>query len=217
MMCGIFNIQIKIDGMKRIIYIMTVMLSVFLVSQEAFAQMGKKHFFNAGWQFNGTLDNNVATTAQGYGAYFEAGHYLAPNFAVGGFVEFSTNNEYIGKKTYYFEDKAALTTDLDKSLYQLPFGAMARYRFSRGVFQPYFQAKVGAEYSTQSMYMSTFMNRENNWGLYLSPELGFTVFPFEKHDFGFHFAVYYSYASNENDDYDMEGINNLGFKLGVAF
>jgi hypothetical protein len=65
--------------------------------------------------------------------------------------------------------------------------------------------------------MSTFVNRQDNWGFYISPEVGFTVFPFPKDDFGFHLAAYYSFATNRNDTYDIKGLNNLGFKLGIAF
>ena len=87
----------------------------------------------------------------------------------------------------------------------------------RGEFQPYLGTKMGAEFSTQSTYMSTFVNRHDNWGFYMSPEIGFTYFPFERTDFGFQFAVYYSFCTNRNESYDIKGINNLGFKLGIAF
>lgn len=83
--------------------------------------------------------------------------------------------------------------------------------------QPYVEAKFGSEYSTQSTYMSTFVNRHDNWGFYISPEIGVTVFPFETTDVGFQVAAYYSYSTNQNKSYDIKGINNLGFKLGIAF
>ena len=168
-------------------------------------------------QFNGTPGNTFAKSAQGYGAYIEGGYYLTPLFAVGGFASFNSNNEYHPKETYTFANQAALTTDLDRSLYQVPFGATMRMRFTRGMFQPYVEAKIGTEYSTQSTYMSTFVSRQDNWGFYISPEVGMTFFPFEKTDFGFHVAAYYSYATNQNKSYDLKGINNLGFKLGIAF
>ena len=46
---------------------------------------------------------------------------------------------------------------------------------------------------------------------------GDAFFPFQKVDFGFQVAVYYSYATNTNKSYDINGLNNLGFKLGIAF
>ena len=147
----------------------------------------------------------------------EGGYFITPMLAVGGFASFNTNNEYVPRKTYTFSDMSALTTDLNRSIYQVPFGATMRVRFMRTMFQPYIEAKLGAEYSTQSTYMSTFVNRHDNWGFYISPEVGMTFFPFERTDFGFQVAVYYSYATNQNKAVDINGLNNLGFKLGIAF
>ena len=203
--------------MKKFIYILAVAVAMLLFAGTANAQMGKREYINAGWQFNGTVGNSFVKNASGYGAYIEGGYYLTPMFAVGGFASFNTNNQYIPKQTYTFDDKSALTTDLDRSLYQVPFGMTMRYRFLRSEIQPYIEAKIGTEYSVQSTYMSTFVSRSDNWGFYMSPEVGMTFFPFQKTDFGFQVAVYYSFATNNNSSYDIKGLNNLGFKLGIAF
>ena len=55
------------------------------------AQMSKPFYINGGWQFNGTLANDFAESAQGYGAYIEGGYYVTPMLAVGGFASFNTN------------------------------------------------------------------------------------------------------------------------------
>lgn len=203
--------------MKRIICIMLAAAAVAFSASEASAQMGKKDYINAGWQFNGTVGNDFVKSAQGYGAYLEGGYYLTPMVAIGGFASFNTNNEYVPRQTYTFDDKSALTTDLDKSLYQVPFGSVVRVRFLWYEVQPYVQAKIGTEYSTQSTYMSTFVSRQDNWGFYISPELGVTFFPFEKTDFGFQAAVFYSYSTNKSKNVGLNGLNNVGFKLGIAF
>ena len=203
--------------MKRFIYILAAAAAFALTAAEADAQMGKRDYINGGWQFNGTVANNFVQNGQGYGAYIEGGYYLTPMFAIGGFASFNTNNEYIPKQTYTFSDGSALTTDLDRSVYQVPFGTTFRVRFLRSEIQPYVQAKIGTEYSVQSTYMSTFVNRHDNWGFYMSPEVGLTFFPFHKTDFGFQVAAYYSYSTNNNKSYDINGLNNVGFKLGIAF
>ena len=203
--------------MKKFIYILAACVAMIFIAGEANAQMSKRYYVNGGWQFNGTLSNNVASSAQGYGAYMEGGYYVTPMIAIGGFASFNSNDEYFGKQTYMFEDNSALTTDIDRSLYQVPFGATLRCRFMRTQFQPYVEAKVGTEYASQSTYMSTFVNRQDNWGFYISPEVGVTFFPFEKTDFGFQVAAYYSYSTNRNKSIDIKGLNNVGFKLGIAF
>lgn len=203
--------------MKKILYIIAASAAMLVAAAQANAQMGKEYYINGGWQFNGTLANDFAESAQGYGAYIEGGYFVTPMLAVGGFASFNTNNQYIPTKTYTFSDQSALTTDLTRSIYQVPFGATLRYRFMRSMFQPYVEAKMGAEYSSQNIYMSTFVNQHENWGFYVSPEIGLTFFPFEKTDFGFQVAAYYSYATNRNKAVDITGLNNLGFKLGIAF
>jgi hypothetical protein len=203
--------------MKKFIYILATAAALVAFAGTADAQMGKREYVNIGWQFNGTVGNSFVETASGYGAYIEGGYYITPMFAVGGFASFNTNNDYIPKQTYTFKDQSALTTDVDRSIYQVPFGLTMRTRFMRGELQPYLGTKIGAEFSTQSTYMSTFVNRHDNWGFYMSPEVGLTYFPFDKTDVGFQFAVYYSFCTNKNSDYDLKGIKNLGFKLGVAF
>ena len=203
--------------MKRIIYTLAVLTAVLLATTQANAQMGKPYYINGGWQFNGTVANNVAESAQGYGAYMEGGYYVTPMIAVGGFASFNSNDQYYGKQTFYFDDHSALTTDLTRSLYQVPFGATLRCRFLWTELQPYIEAKIGTEYAQQSTYMSTYVSRHDNWGFYISPEIGMSWFPFSQTDFGFQLAVYYSYATNSNKAYNLNGINNRGFKLGVAF
>ena len=125
--------------MKKSIYILAA-AALLLFSGTAEAQMGKKEYINAGWQFNATVANSFVENASGYGAYIEGGYYLTPMFAVGGFASFHTNNEYVPTKTYTFSDQSALTTDLNRSIYQVPFGATLRYRFIRTMFQPYVEA-----------------------------------------------------------------------------
>ena len=191
--------------------------AMFVAVTQADAQMGKRYYINGGWQFNGTPGNSFVKSADGYGAYMEGGYYLTPMLAVGGFASFNTNDKYIPRTTYTFSDMSALTTDLTRSIYQVPFGATLRCRFSRSIVQPYVEAKIGAEYSTQNTYMSTFLNRHDNWGFYVSPEVGMSIYPFSQTDFGFQLAIYYSYATNQNKAIDLEGVNNLGFKLGIAF
>lgn len=203
--------------MKKMIYMFVAAVALMTVAVDADAQMGKRQYVSGGWQFNGTLKNNVAESAQGYGAYIETGFYLTPMLAVGGFASFNSNDQYYPKQTYTFADKSAITTDLYKSIYQIPFGSTIRLRFMRTMFQPYVEAKIGSEYSTQSTYMSTFVSRDHNWGFYVSPEIGMTIYPFSKDDVGFQLAAYYSYSTNKSSTYNMKGINNLGFKVGIAF
>ena len=59
--------------MKQFIYILAACTAMIFAAGEANAQMSKRYYVNGGWQFNGTLANEVAQSAQGYGAYIEGG------------------------------------------------------------------------------------------------------------------------------------------------
>lgn len=205
------NTDMKI--LKNIILVSAVFL---LAAVSADAQVGKRWYINAGWQFNATPGNGWSETAQGWGGYAEGGYYLMPRVAVGLFASYNTNNDYIGRDTYYFEG-GAVNTDMFHSMYQLPFGATFRYRFTWSKFEPYIEAKAGANYSSQYAYFSSMAVYDKNWGFYASPEVGFTWHPFNRSNFGFQFALYYSYATNRSDAFDICGINNCGFKLGLSF
>ena len=69
--------------MKKFIYILSAAAALMLFAGTANAQMGKREYINAGWQFNGTVGNSFVETASGYGAYIEGGYYITPMFAIG--------------------------------------------------------------------------------------------------------------------------------------
>lgn len=58
----------------------------------------KRYYIGVGWQFNIPIDNDFADKANGWGAYVEGGYYFMPNTALGGFVSYNTNNEYIPRR-----------------------------------------------------------------------------------------------------------------------
>lgn len=197
-------------------FILTAAALLVLAAVSADAQVGKRWYINAGWQFNATPGNGYSECAQGWGGYAEGGYYLMPRVAAGLFASYNTNNEYVGRQTYFF-DGGAVNTDLYRSLFQLPFGAALRYRFTWSKFEPYVEARLGANYASQHTYFSSMAVYDRNWGFYASPEAGFTWHPFNRSNFGFQFAVYYSYATNRSDAFGINGISNCGFKLGLSF
>ena len=103
------------------------------------------------------------------------------------------------------------------SLFQIPFGATLRYRFTWHKVQPYVEAKLGANYAREYQLYSTAGTFDGQWGFYASPEVGVTIHPFNKSNIGLQIAAYYSYATNRSEAYGMDGINNAGFKLGISF
>ncbi|WP_195333765.1 hypothetical protein [Bacteroides salyersiae] len=60
---------------------------------------------------------------------------------------------------------------------------------------------------------------DDTWGFHISPEIGMVVYPFNLYQLGLNVSGYYSYSTNHSSilHYDMNGINNLGFRLGLVF
>ena len=207
--------------MKTIKYIakrataLVVLLAAFVLPGKA--QISQDTYFNIDWQFNAPLGNDFAKTASGWGMNFEGGYYVTSSIAVGAFINYHTNNEYYSRRTLNI-GTTAVNTDQQHSLFQLPFGASAHYRFSTNSFQPYVGLKLGACYAQMVNDFYIYEDTKNTWGFYGSPEAGFEYYPWTG-SIGFHFAVYYSFASNSGKmmSYDMSNINCIGFRAGLAF
>ena len=142
-------------------------------------------FFNVDWQLNGTIDNDIASDFGGWGASFTGGYYLTPHWGLGLFAAYHTNEEYVPRSTFPWHD-GLLNTDQIHSLYQLPFGVTARYRFWSGTLMPYIGVKAGAEYARATTYINGDGWYNTSWGFFVSPEVGVEVHPFKRAKFGFH-------------------------------
>ncbi len=205
---------------KKYSFIKIIALAVIAVAFAipANAQLTPYTYFNADWQFNAPLGNNkFANTASGWGMNFEGGYYVLPDLAIGAFVNYSTNNKYVSRTTLNI-GTTSINTDQQHSVFQLPFGVTAHYRFNDGIIQPYVGAKVGAEYSKMKSEFYIYEVKDNTWGVYMQPEVGLYIYPWAN-SVGFHVAAYYSYATNKGQvfDYKMDNRSNIGFRVGLAF
>lgn len=116
------------------------------------ASFWKSSYFNIDWQANGLIGSDFINKISGWGAHFEMGHYQTANFAIGGFISYHTNNEYLPYQTFIWEN-SALSTEQQHSLFQIPFGISARYRLSGQYAIPYIGAKIGAQYTQSEDYI----------------------------------------------------------------
>lgn len=182
------------------------------------AQLTPETYFNIDWQINLPLGNGFADNGSGWGANLEGGYYVTPSLSVGGFLSYHTNHEYISRRTIQLGSSAAMNTDQEHSLFQVPFGVTAHYRLDYGKFQPYAGLRLGAEYAHLTTDYYIYESTANTWGFYLSPEIGLEYYPWPN-GIGFHAAFYYSYATNRRTllGSDVSGLNNLGFRFGIAF
>lgn len=206
--------------MKRVRNILAaaLLVAVMGIPTTSKAQISLDSYFNIDWQFNIPLNNDFSNGASGWGMNFEGGYYVTPSIAVGAFLNFHTNNEYFSRRTIALNETLSLNSDQQHQMFTLPFGLLARYRFIEADFQPYIAMKLGACYSQFSNYYYIFMSDQNRWGFYMSPEIGFNYYPWAN-GIGFHMAIYYSFATNKCNlmSYDQSSLNNIGFRIGLAF
>lgn len=198
-----------------------VLLScVAMISTTTQAQLYKSTYFNIDWQFNAPVCTDFANVASGWGLNFEGGYYVAPKLALGLYGSFHTNNEYVEAQVLQLSSSSALYTDQIQRIFQVPFGALLKYRFIEdSMFEPYVTAKIGANYVRMSSVNNVLDFYDETWGCNIQPEVGVSIFPSSHNRTGIHLALYYSYSTNQGKCliYTLEGLNNIGFNLGVTF
>lgn len=208
--------------MKKIAKILGVMLLLIAIATPSTvqAQILKGGYFNVDWQFNIPMANEYANHGSGWGMSFEGGYYIIPQMSLGLYVSYHTNNKYIGEQVLHLSSTESLYADQQHSIYQVPFGMAARWRFiEHGMFEPYIAAKLGAMYSRMESETQVYTYYDKTWGFNVQPELGVTFYPMPYKRIGIHLAVYYNYSTNKSKvlTYDIDGYNNIGFHLGLSF
>lgn len=184
------------------------------------AQVLPDAYFNIDWQIGMPSSNDFADKTSGWGMNFEGGYFLTDAITIGGFMNFQTNFKKFPRQTLDLSDGSALTTSQKHALFQLPFGVAGRYNWLKeSIFQPYVGMKLGASYAQISSYYYVYKQYADTWGFYLQPEVGVSIFPRPDMRYGFHAALYYSYATNKGDllTYSLDGISSFGFRFGVSF
>lgn len=193
-------------------------LALCLVMQ-AKAQMTDNGYAHIDWQYNFAPGNGFANHPSGWGMNFEGGYYLTEHIALGAFLNYHSNHRYYARQTIATADGGSLTTDRQHTVFQVPFGATARYSWNRGgALQPYAGMKLGLQHVKLKSAFSTFSATDNSWGFYFSPEVGISFYPWA-YGPGLHVAAYYSHATNKGDltACSVDGMNNFGMRVGISF
>lgn len=197
-----------------------VVLLLLVAAPKSSAQVLPDAYFNVDWQVGIPLSNDFAGDSSGWGMNLEGGYFLTEAITIGGFLNYQTNFESVSRRTLQLTDGSALTTSQKHAVFQLPFGVAGRYNWlTDDVFQPYVGMKLGAAWTQFSSYYYIYKQYDEAWGFYLSPEVGVSIFPRPDMRFGFHAAFYFSYATNSGSvlSYKVDGLTNLGFRVGISF
>jgi len=185
-----------------------------------YAQNDKKIYANIDWQLNLPIGNSFANKLSGWGAHGELGYFFTPNISLGAFVSYHTNNKYIDRQTFMISETSTITSDQQHSIFQIPFGAIIRYSFANeSICVPYIGLQIGTRYSEVSSQMNIFKTYERKWGFLISPEIGMNLYTSRSKNLGFNMSIYYDYSTNKSKvlGYSVDGLNNVGMRVGVAF
>ncbi len=204
----------------RTLKIMAVALLLVASVGTGRAQVLPNAYFNIDWQLSMPISNDFADNFSGWGMNLEGGYFLTDEITIGGFLCYQTNFEKFGRQTLDLGNGNALTTSQKHAIFQLPFGVSGRYNWlTDSIVQPYAGLKIGASWAQLSSYYYIYKQYTDTWGFYLSPEVGISVFPRPDMRFGFHVALFYSYATNSGNllSYKVDGLQNFGFRVGISF
>lgn len=207
-----------INRFKKITLAVCAML-MFAVQGYAQWDMRNAHLI-VDWQMNAPVSTDFADKISGWGMNFEGLYDVDSRFSVGLFINFHTNHQYVGRQSLQLSPTEMLTTDQQRSAYQLPFGLSVAYTLYKGKYvKPYFGVKTGSAFTRYTTYYGTGGVYDKGWGFYVSPELGLKIYPSSHCRFGFHVAGYFNYITNKMETLldDVDGQGNVGFRLGVIF
>jgi hypothetical protein len=184
------------------------------------AQLYKSTYYNIDWQLNTPVFTDYANVISGWGMNFEGGYYVTSKIALGLYGSFHPNNEYVEPQVLQLNSSSSLYTDQVQSVFQIPFGALIKYRFVEdSMFEPYITAKLGTNYVRMSSINNVLDFYSDSWGFNVQPEVGVSIFPSAHNRTGIHLALYYRYSTNQNQclTYNLNGLNNVGLNIGVTF
>lgn len=195
-------------------------VALLLALHTSHAQVLPDAYFNIDWQVGMPVSDSFADKTSGWGMNFEGGYFLTDAITIGAFLNYQTNFRSVPRQTLDLGGGSALTTSQKHALFQMPFGVAGRYNWlPDSIFQPYVGLKLGAAWAQISSYYYIYKQYTDTWGFYLSPEAGVSIFPRPDMRFGFHAALYFSYATNNGDllSYSVDGLTNFGFRVGISF
>lgn len=144
------------------------MLLAFLPQAQAQYASQRKVHFAVDWQMNAPLATDFTDKISGWGMNFEGVYDVTSHFSAGAFLSFHTNHSYVGRQTISLSPTESLTTDQQRSAFQLPFGATTAYTFcTNSHVRPYVGVKLGAMFGRYTTYFGTGGLYDTSWGIFM--------------------------------------------------
>ena len=130
------------------------------VAVKGFSQFDiSKTTLKVDWQMNAPFSTDFADKLSGWGMNYELGYQFTPRWEAGVFASFHTNHKYVGRQTLSLSPTESLTTDQQRSAFQVPFGVMGAYNLSTNRYiKPYIGVNERL-LDTSDMRMGVAVNR----------------------------------------------------------
>lgn len=177
-----------------------------------------RSLFSIGWDINTPLNNkDFVSETSTYGSKIESRRFIRNNISIGAELSWCSLYEYTPVQTYQIEN-GAVTTDLFKYMYNVPFVVNSHYYLMPDkLVMPYVGLGLGAMYSEQDLYLNIHELSGSNWGFIVRPEAGAIVKFGSESNVAAMIGVRYNYATNHESAFNIRNIQTLGFQLGIAF
>jgi hypothetical protein len=173
--------------------------------------------YSFAWDVNFPVNNNFVSQTSYDGFKFEGRKMIENNLSIGLELSWNGYDQLRPRKTYELQN-GAVTTDLYSYLYNIPMAVNIHHYLHAGkLVTPYFGVALGATYSEQRLYYSTYVSYAYNWGFLVMPELG-AIIKFHEHSKeGLLIGASYSYSTNSDDAFKINGLQSFGLQLGFVF
>lgn len=200
--------------MKKIFFSICILLAS--MASQAQIHTGSSVFL-VGWEIGIPVNNDYISETSWGGGYFDWRKFIKPNISLGFATSFNAFRQFVDTKTYVSSDQStAVTTKMMRYQNVMPFMFNACYYFNEmGMALPYVGLGVGAEFSDQWMYYSSFTSSNRDWGFVARPSIG-AILRFGP-EVGGHVGIGYNIAAIDNGFTEQNSIQYVYFQLGLSF
>jgi hypothetical protein len=178
------------------------------------------NFFTFAWDVNIPTGNKYVDEVSWAGGKLEYRKMLAnvDNVSVGFDLSWNSFYQYKSYQTYSYSPTTDITTDLYKYNYTLPLAlTVHKYFPGNSIFIPYGGLGLGATYGRPSIIFNIYELYDDNWGFLIRPEIG-TIIKFDQtSDVGILLGARYSYSTNKEEAFHIDGLESIGFQLGICW
>jgi hypothetical protein len=128
---------------------------------------------------------------------------------------YTTFNQYVPRKTYYY-DGGAITTDLFNYHYYFTIGAKGMYIFSPGKrLMPYSSLGLGVAFSEYKVFYNVYQEQDSKTAVYLRPESGVMYRFTEYGSLGVKAGLSFDYAFTESEYFEVKNFSGVSFQIGI--